>query len=85
MLKHFQIFSGTIDINFGKKPKMFSKENIRAALSDNSLAPALTYIHNSRITVKFEGNCLKRDKVSFTHRNVVNFCIVYELDTWSRD
>ena len=45
----------------------------------------LTYIHNSNISVKFEENCLKQNKVSFTHENVVNVFIVYQLDIWSRD
>ena len=51
--------------------------------SDDSFAPKLTYIRNAKIVVKFKGNCLKQDKVSFTHRNIVNYC--YELDIWSRD
>ena len=28
---------------------------------------------------------MKQDRVSFTHRNIVNVFIVYVLDTWSRD
>ena len=31
------------------------------------------------------GKLLEIKKTSFTHRNVVNLFIVYELDTWSRD
>ena len=50
-----------------------------------SFAPKLTYIQNSKIAVKFEGKCLKQDKVSFDHKNLVNFVILYELDIWSRD
>ena len=34
---------------------------------------------------EFSGSCLKQDKAAFTHRNEVNFFIVYELDTGSRD
>ena len=30
-------------------------------------------------------NCLTRDSISVTHRNIVNVFIVYEIDTWSRD
>ena len=36
----------------------------------------LLYIHNSKIAVKFEGNCLKQEEVSFTHGNVVNLFTV---------
>ena len=39
------------------------------------------YIYNSKIVVKFEGNCLKQDKVPFSHRNVVKVI----LDTWLRN
>ena len=40
---------------------------------------------NWRIGVRFKGNCLKPEKVTFTLRNVVNLFIAYELDAWSRD
>ena len=36
----------------------------------------LLYIHNSKKAVKFEGNCLKQEEVSFTHGNVVNLFTV---------
>ena len=61
--------------------------NIAApATSSKRFSPKLTYIHSSsKITVKFEGSYLKRGQECFTHRNVVNFFNVCELDTWSRD
>ena len=31
--------------------------------------------------VKFNGNCIKLDSVSFLHNNVVNLYITYKLDT----
>ena len=63
-----------------------SEETIKnPATSDNSFSPKLTYIHNSKIVVKYEGSCLTQDKVSFTYRSVVNFFIDYKLDTLSRD
>ena len=37
------------------------------------------------VTSEFEVNCLKQDKVSFTHRIFVNFFIVYEFDTCLHD
>ena len=33
----------------------------------------------------FKGSCLKRKNATFTSLNIINFCIFYELDTWSRD
>ena len=44
----------------------------------------LTFIHNVRIESKLIENSLIQDNISFTHRNVVNLYIAYELDTWSR-
>ena len=50
----------------------------------NSLAPKLKQILNSKIAVKFKVSCLKQDKQTFTLINLVNVCIVFKLDTWSR-
>ena len=47
--------------------------------SNNSLALGLSYICN-KMRVKFVGNCLKQDKLTFTHRTIVNIFIVYELN-----
>ena len=47
--------------------------------SDNSLKPILSYYLASRVRVKFSGSCLKQDKITFAHGNVVNIDIVYEL------
>ena len=52
----------------------------------NSFAPKLTFIHvDAKVAENFEGNCLKQDKPSFTHTNVVKYFIFYELISWSRD
>ena len=53
---------------FGRTPTGLSEERITIpATSDNSFTPRRTYIHNSKIAVKFEGNCLIQDKKIFTH------------------
>ena len=41
------------------------------ATSNNSLSPALRYTGN-KVRVKFVGSCLKQDKITFTHRTLVN-------------
>ena len=51
------------------------------ATSDNGLAPSLSYI-GVRTRVKFGGQWLKQEKVTFTQWNVVNIYIVYEKDFW---
>ena len=46
--------------------------------SDSSLAPALRY-NGNKSRVKFDGVCLKQDKITFTHGTIVNIDIVYEI------
>ena len=66
------MFSRTIYKSLGWKSKGLSEENITTlATSDKSFVPKVTYIHNSKIAIKCEGNFSKQDKVSFTDRNVV--------------
>ena len=48
----------------------------------NSLAPVLSYIGN-KTRVKFDGICLKQDKITFTHWKTVNIYFVYEINLWT--
>ena len=53
--------------------------------ANKSLSPTLVW-YNSRIKLKFKGSCLKQeDQATVNPKNVVNFFIVYELDSWSQD
>ena len=66
------------------KSKDFPKETIKSpATSSNSLNPTLNYTDNLRMRVKVAGSCLKQDKVTFTPRAKLNFCIDYEINLWS--
>ena len=57
-----------------------SHKSIRPpALSKNSLAPALNHV-NTKWWVNFNGNCLKQDEVTLTHKLLLNFYIVYETN-----
>ena len=47
---------------------------------DNSFAPALNYVCNKK-RVKFDGSCLKQDKMAYTYGEIVNLYIVYELSS----
>ena len=51
------------------------------ATSDNNLALPLNYIDFIPRT-KFGGQCLKQDKVIFTHKRVSNINIVCEINLW---
>ena len=53
---------GNTDGILSWKSKGLSDENIKPpTTSDNSLAPALSYIGNE--TIKFDWGCLKQDKI----------------------
>ena len=61
------------------KSKGLSDETIKLPLtSDNSLNPLIDYVDN-KIRLKFNGSCLKQQKVLHTHGKVVNVYIAYEL------
>ena len=62
------------------KPKGLSDESIKPhATSNNSYSPTLHYI-NTKIRVKFDGSCIKQDKLAFNYKTVVNIYIVYEIN-----
>ena len=51
--------------------------------SNNSLNPGVNYFDNYRIPVKCDGNCLKQGKAIFTHKQVVNIYIAFDINLWS--
>ena len=67
--------------------KGLSDESINPpAASDNSLAPSLNYI-GTKTRVKFDGSCLKQDKIKFTYGKTVHIYIAYifyEINLWDR-
>ena len=57
--------------------KGLSNENIDPPTT--SLSPSINYAGN-KVRVKFNGSCLKQsNKLTYTHKNIVNIYIVYEL------
>ena len=65
------------------KSKGLSDEIIKSpTTSDNSLAPALSNIGN-KARVKFNGSCVKQDKITFSHEKTVNIYIVYKIYLWN--
>ena len=62
------------------KSKRLSDENIKpSATSDDSLAPELSY-YGTKTRIKFTGNCLKQDKITYTHKKTISIYTVYELN-----
>ena len=74
--KYFKKITNTDHISKWKS-KGLSDEIIKLpTTTDNS--PALNYVGN-KTRVKFDGSCLKQNKITYTHGTIVNLYIVYEL------
>ena len=64
------------------KSKGLSDESIKAPTTSNKiLNPSLDYV-DTKIRVKFRGDCLKQEKITFNHGKIVNIYIVYEIDDY---
>ena len=64
------------------KSKGLSDESIKPPTTSNKmLNPSLDFV-GTKARVKFNGDCLKQDKISFDHGKIVNIYIVYEIDRY---
>ena len=76
--KYFKNIGNYGYISLWKSKGLFGETIEPPTTYNNSLAPALIYIGNTT-SVKFEGDCLKQNKITFTHRKAVNIYIVNEI------
>ena len=59
------------------KSKGLSNESIKAPTTSNKiLNPTLNFV-STKIRVKFNGDCLKQEKITYHHGKIVNIYIVY--------
>ena len=78
--KYFKLITNTLSI-LSWQSKGLSTENIDPPTT--SLSPSINYVGN-KIRVKFNGSYLKQsNKLTYTHKTIVNIYIVYELCTSS--
>ena len=78
MCKYFKkiAFNGRIST---WKLKGLSDESIKTpSAPDDILNPLLAYV-GAKAIVKFNGSCLKQDKITYTHGAIVNIYIVYKI------
>ena len=62
------------------KSKGLFDESIKAPTTNNKmLNPSLDYV-GSKIRVKFRGDCLKQENITFNHGKIVNIYIVYKIE-----
>ena len=82
--KYLSSFSKTDNI-YSWTSKEISEESIKTPFtSENSFFPK--WVDGYQLPkIKVNGNCLKQDRLSFLHRNVVNLYNTYELITQSTD
>ena len=62
------------------KSKGLSDENIKPPSTSNKmLNPSVNYV-STKARAKFNGDCLKQDKITFDHGKMINIYIVYEIE-----
>ena len=64
-------------IYFWKYKGLSDEKNDSITASNYSFTPSLDHL-GAKIRVKFNGSCLKQDKITYTHGKIVNIYIVYE-------
>ena len=79
--KYFKTVGSEI---YSWKSKGLYNEKINSVTTSGGQVPKLVN-ENARIKVKFIGNLLKQDKVTFNHGPIVNIYTVYRLATATKD
>ena len=77
IFKYFQCLANSSTITQWKS-KGLSKESITPPTSDENIPLIIYYTDSAKIRVKLNGSCLKHDKLAFTPKAILNFCIVYK-------
>ena len=61
------------------RSKGLSDKSIKTPnISDDNLTPIIDYF-GAKLRLKFNGSCLKQNKLSYTHITIVNIYTVYEI------
>ena len=77
--RYFKTISASGSNIFSWKSKGLSDESVKPPSTSNKmLNPLLDYV-GTKAGVKFNGDCLKQDKITFNHGKTVNIYIVYEI------
>ena len=77
--RYFKTTSGNDSNILSWKSKGLSDKSIKpTAASNKILNPSLDFA-DTKIRVKFSGDCLKQEKIVFSHGKMVNIYIVYKI------
>ena len=84
MRRYFQKIDGGDYISLWKSKGLPDESINPTTTPKNSLAPRLSYFGNET-KIKFDGSCLKLDKITFTftQEKTVNIYMVYEINLWN--
>ena len=78
--RFFKTFSANDSNILLWKSKGLSNDSIKLSTTPNKvLNPSLDYV-GSEIRVKFWGDCLKQENITFNHGKIVSIYIVYEIE-----
>ena len=76
----FKTISANSSVISSWKSKRLSDESIKAPSTPNKiLHTSLNYV-GTKARIKFDGDCLKQEKITYTHGKIVNIYIVYEIE-----
>ena len=79
MQRYFKLSSENPGIILPWKSKGLSDENIKAPTTSTKIFnPALNFV-GIKARVQFSGDCLKQEKITYSHKKIVNIYIVYGL------
>ena len=65
-------------ISFWKSRGLSNEKSNSITASNHVITLSLDYL-GPKIKVKYNGSCLKQDKITYTYRKIVNIYIVYEI------
>ena len=78
--KYFKTVNTTDSNNLSWESKGLSDESIKPPTTSNKLLNPLLDSVGTKARVKFNGDCLKQEKITFNHGKIVNIYIAYEKE-----
>ena len=80
--RYFKKIGKSVHISAWESKGLPDESIILYATSYNGFAPSLNYI-GVTTRIKFYSQCLKKDKLTFTHKSLLNISIVCEIHLWA--
>ena len=78
MYQYFKLIPNKKYISEWKSKGLYDESIKPPTASDHSLSSLIDYLGH-KIRLEFNGSCLKQNKLTYTHRIIVNIYIVYEI------